>query len=307
MHRLPQSIRFFWDRPYLLLVGATAMWGANTLFSRLAVNEISPMLLTFLRWVFVCGIAWLSAGKDLKEHWPVVKPKLLFIGLMGVIGFTSFNALMYAAAYHTTAVNISIIQGSIPIMVLLGGALVYHTSISWQQILGISITLFGVALIAFKGELSTLLTLNFNIGDLFMLAASLCYAVFTLALRNKPKIPGLLFFAILSTAAALSSFPLALYEVLTHSLIWPSLIGWSVTAAIVFFPSYLAQLFFIRSVEIVGPARASIFINLIPVFGTGFAIFFLRESLPLVQAAGLVMVLAGIWLAEHQQIARLRA
>lgn len=289
-----------WDNPYIALVAAAAMWGANTLFSRLAVNEISPMLLTFLRWVVVCLIAWLLAGKDLRANWPTLKPKIVMLSVTGAIGLTGFNALMYVAAYHTTAVNISIIQGSQPIMVLIGAILLFHMSVSIQQIGGIVLTLIGVAAIALNGDWRTLLNLNFNIGDLFMLVACLCYAIYTLALRDKPKVPGLLFFAVLATAATVASLPLVAYEYATSTLVLPSLKGWIVTAAIVVFPSFLAQLSFIRGVELIGPARAALFINLVPVFGTVFAILFLREPFHLVHATGLILVLAGIWMAERK-------
>ncbi len=298
----PDKINFasFWERPYPILTVTAAMWGANAIFGRLAVNEISPLLLTFLRWGFVCCFAWFLAGRYLKEYWPVLKPKLLMITLMGLFGFTGFNAFMYAAAHRTTAVNISILQGSQPIMVIIGAIFLFGLKISWHQVAGILLTLVGVATIAFKGELSTLLTMSFNSGDVFMLIASLFYAGYTLALRNKPAVPGLLFFALLTTTATITSFPLAVYEYATDTIIWPTLKGCLITAGIIIFPSCLAQIFFIRGVELIGPPRAGLFINLIPVFGTAFAIIFLHEPFTLMHAFGLALVLFGIWLAERK-------
>lgn len=93
----------------------------------------------------------MSSGHGLK-----LKPQLLRIILMGIFCFTGFNALFYAAAHHTTAVNISIIQGSQPILVLIGSAILFFIAIHWQQTVGIVLTMIGIAIIALKGELSTL-------------------------------------------------------------------------------------------------------------------------------------------------------
>ncbi|MEN3931215.1 DMT family transporter [Microvirga sp. W0021] len=300
MSKPATSVTSLWDSPYAILVAAAAMWGANTLFSRLAVNEVSPMLLTLFRWLAVCAVMWPISARELPKYWPLLKPQIIKISIMGILGFTGFNACIYAAAYHTTAVNISIIQGSLPIMVMLGAVILYNVRIGWQQIIGILITLSGVAIIALRGDLQTLLNMDLNIGDLYMLLASLFYAIFTLGLRDKPKVPGLLFFAILSTAALIASLPLVAYEYLNGTFIWPSPKGWAVSAAIIIFPSCLAQIFFIRGVEIIGPARAALFINLIPVFGTAFAIGFLREPFTIIQGLGLLMVLIGIWLSERK-------
>lgn len=276
------------------------MWGANTLFSRLAVGEVSPMLVTFLRWGIACLLVWGVTGPDVIRAWPKLKPQLLRIILMGIFGFTGFNALFYAAAHHTTAVNISIIQGSQPILVLIGSAILFGIAIHWQQTVGIILTMIGIAIIALKGELSTLLTLSFNIGDVWMLIASIFYGGYVLALRGRPDVPGLVFFTVLTTIAAISSAPLVAYEIATGTVIWPTLQGWIVTLAIAVFPSFIAQIFFIRGVELIGPARAGLFINLIPVFGTAFAIIFLREPFTLIHATGLILVLAGIWFAERR-------
>jgi len=288
------------NRPYLILTVTAAMWGANTLFSRLAVGEVSPMLVTFLRWGISCILIWGVTGPQVVQSWPKLKPHILRVVLMSIFGFTGFNALFYTAAYHTTAVNISIIQGSQPILVLIGAAILFGIAIHWQQTVGIILTMVGIAAIALKGEIQTLLTLSFNIGDVWMLIASIFYAGYTLALRGRPNVPGLVFFTILTTVAAISSLPLVAYEIMSGTVVWPTLQGWIVTLAIAVFPSFLAQIFFIRGVELIGPARAGVFINLIPVFGTAFAIVFLREPFTTLHAAGLALVLIGIWFAERR-------
>ncbi|MDH3537108.1 MAG: DMT family transporter, partial [Gammaproteobacteria bacterium] len=111
-------------RAYLLLTVTTWCWGLNAIISRLAVGEISPMQLVTLRWLGVVLILLVFARQNIARDWPVLRRHLPFLGLMGSCGFTLFNALFYVAGHHTTAINIGILQGSIPVFVLLGSLLV---------------------------------------------------------------------------------------------------------------------------------------------------------------------------------------
>jgi drug/metabolite transporter (DMT)-like permease len=217
---------------------------------------------------------------------------------MGACGFTGFNALFYVAAHHTTAINISIIQGSIPVLVLLGGVLLHRTPVRGGQAVGVVLTLGGVALIASGGDLGRLAAFRFNIGDLLMVAACVAYAGYTLGLRRRGAVSGLAFFAGLAAAAFLTSLPLALIEAVAGAAQWPTARGWLILAYIGLLPSFLAQLLFMRAVERIGPGRAGLFINLVPVFGSGLGVLVLNEAFGLHHAGALVLVLAGIAVAE---------
>ncbi|MEN3931214.1 DMT family transporter [Microvirga sp. W0021] len=289
----------FLKNPYIILLVATAMWGTSTLFSRMAVGEISPMWLIFIRWLGTCLITWPLIAKDLPTYWPELRPQFLKLCLMGMLGFTAFNACMYIAAHHTTAINISIIVAAQPIIILMGASLVFRTPINLYQILGILITLLGVAAIASKGNLETLQKMNFNFGDLFMLLGLVFYALYALGLRNKPAVPGMVLLGVLSAMALVTSLPLVVYEVIEGNFFWPTIKGWSVAAGIILFPSFLAHICFIRSVSMIGPERAAPFFNLVPFFGTAFAVVLLREQLSLIQICGLALILPGVWLAER--------
>ena len=107
----------------------------------------------------------------------------------GYAGLTVFNALFYLAAHHTTAVNLTILQGSMPVFVLVGALLFYGTRIRGWQIAGMAVTLLGALLVATRGDPGTLVSFSFNVGDLWMLAACCLYAGYTVALRSKPVDP----------------------------------------------------------------------------------------------------------------------
>src|SRR5215204_2671492 len=105
-------------QPYLLLTLTTLAWAGNAVASRLAAGHISPMALTALRWVGVVVLLAPFMTRRIRAAAPVLLPIWRRVLVMGGLGFTAFNALMFAAAYHTTAV-IAIFQGAVPVFVLI--------------------------------------------------------------------------------------------------------------------------------------------------------------------------------------------
>jgi drug/metabolite transporter (DMT)-like permease len=166
----------------------------------------------------------------------------------------------------------------------------------------VAITIAGVALVVSQGDLAVLAALEINRGDLFMLLASLCYAAYALGLRNRPQVSPISLLTIISTVAAIATLPLAMTEALMGQMAWPSLYGWAVVAYVTVFPSVMAQLFFINGVGLIGPARAGVFINLVPVFAAILAVAILGEALRWYHLGGLVFVLSGLLLAERRAI-----
>ncbi len=291
--------RWLFGQPYALLALTALMWSGNAVASRMAVDQISPMALTFLRWVAVAGALAVLVRRQISASWPALGPRWKSVLWMGALGFTGFNALFYAAGHHTTAINIAIFQGSIPVLVLLGALVFHRVPFGATQALGLGLTLLGVALVAARGELATLRTLSFNIGDVWMLIACLLYAAYTLGLRNRPPVPSLAFFTVMTGVAAATSLPLFLAEILRGDGRWPTPEGLAILLYVAFFPSLLAQLFYMRGVELIGPGRAGLFVNLVPVFGPFLSVLILGEPFVAYHALGLALVLGGIFVAER--------
>jgi drug/metabolite transporter (DMT)-like permease len=221
---------------------------------------------------------------------------------MGSCGFTAFNALFYVAGHHTTAINIGILQGSIPIYVLLGSWLLWRHQVSRVQVLGWFITMLGVIIVAAGGDLNELQSLSVNRGDLFMLIACLLYAAYSIGLSRKPDVSAFSLFAIMATVAWLVSIPLVAIETYQQGWQMPSPTGWTIALLTTLLPSLVAQTFFIKSVTLIGPGRAGVFVNLVPVFASIMAVVFLRESFQTHHALSLILVLGGIGLSEMGRV-----
>src|SRR5690606_7257906 len=95
-----------------------------------AVGHISPMVLTFMRWAFAVAILLAIGLPQLRRDWAIVRPRLLYLFLLGASGFTMFNAAMYSALTFTTVINVSIEQAGVPMFIFIANFLLYRVGVS---------------------------------------------------------------------------------------------------------------------------------------------------------------------------------
>ena len=286
-------------RAYVLLTLNAMCWGGNAVFGQLAVGQVSPMMLVTLRWLGTLVLVACIAHGQVRRDWQVLRGHLVFLSAMGALGFAVFNGVFYIAAHHTTAVNVGIIQGAIPIFVLIGTFAAYRTKVTGLQLAGVAATMLGVAIVASRGDPALLATLAVNRGDLLMLVAAALAAGYTVALLRRPPVSALALFAVMAAAAFAASLPLSLAEAALGQSQWPTAQGWVVVCLVVLFPSFLAQTFFILGVALIGPGRAGVFVNLVPLFASILAVSVLGEPFEAFHGIALCLVLGGIWLSER--------
>ncbi len=283
-----------------LLLLATASWGSNWVVARALHGEVPPMAMAFWRWVaaslFMLPLAW----PVLRGDWPRLRASWRRMIPLGIAGCTGMSVLGYLAMQHTTATNASLINGSLPIMIVALSALLPGGRASGRLLLGIVVSALGVACIILRGDPMTLLTLSLNPGDLLMLGGVLIWAAYTVALRWRPaELHEASFTLALFVVGAASCLPLYAWEISkgTHMLVSPGAVAGLVHLAL--FPSILAYQCWSYAVPRVGAGVAGAFSNLTPVFGTLWAAMFLDEALRAWHVAGLALVFTGIAIATR--------
>lgn len=291
------------SKPYLLLVLAPVFWGGNITAGKLAVGHIDPFMLIIGRWAGALLILIPIAWPHVVREWKEIKPGLPLLAMFGAFGFTGFNILMYNSSLHTSAVNGSMEQASIPVFVLLGNLIIFGVRPRLLQILGLIVTIVGVIWVATAGQPTRILSLDVNIGDTMVLIACFIYASYSLALKFRPKIHWLSFLAICAFFALIAALLSQVFiggGIERFFSLLPQITprGWLIIAYVMFFPSILAQLFYARGLEIVGANRASIFINLLPITGTILSVLLVRETFHTYHLVASILVISGIVLAE---------
>ncbi|NGM88900.1 DMT family transporter [Parapusillimonas sp. SGNA-6] len=286
-------------KAYALLALTTLFWAGNSIAGKLAVGHVSPMVLVTVRWATVLLALYVFSRKQIAADWPVIRARLPYLLLLGAIGFTGFSVALYYALIYTTAINASILQGGMPLFVFGASFILYSSRIAVEQLIGFLCSFVGVLIIAMQGELANLVTLNINFGDALVLVAVVAYGIYTAALRSKPQIHWTSLLFVLCLGATLSSLPLLALEASQGASQFPDWQGWALIAFIVVFPSLLAQVFYIRAVELIGGNRAGLFVNLLPLWGALLAVTLIGEAFHPYHAVAVLMILAGIGLAEY--------
>ena len=291
----------FHPSPYLLLSLTSLFWSLNWVIGRAIVGHVTPLTLTFIRWVVAVGVMLPFAWPGVRAHWPVVRRNWKVIAWLGFWGTGLHNAFAYVGLQYTTATNGVILNSSIPIMIILLGWLIYRETITRMQAMGMGISLAGILAIISRGDPAVLAHLEMNKGDLIVLFGMVFWAAYTVFLRLKPaELPGLAMLACCGTVGVLLLFPLMLFEMLFmegRAEFTPATVAAMLYVGI--FPSFVGYIFWNRGVAEVGPTVAGIFVHLMPAFGALLAWIFLDERIYAFHIVGIALILAGIALTTR--------
>lgn len=291
------------DQPYVLLVLTTFFWGGNTVAGKMAVGQIDPYTLTLLRWSGALLLVLPFSIRQLRRDWPTLLGKWWLYLFYGGVGYVTFNILVYIASYFTTGINIALEQVTINMFVMLANFVLFKTRVKALQLAGALLTAIGVLLTATHGDPGRLLKLEVNFGDALVLLACIAYAAYSVALRWRPASFWLSYlvasfigaiFAAMLYFCTLGGGPAAFVAALPA--ITP--LGWAIVAYTMIFPSVISQMFYVRGIDLIGANRATLFINLIPIFAATLSVIVLGEALQSYHILAAVLAVAGIALAE---------
>jgi len=288
--------------PHLFLTLASLFWGFNAIASRLAVEEISPMLLVSGRWLGVMIILSMICRHQLSLGFQVFKSNYKWMIVMGLCGFTTFNSLYYISAHHTVAINLGIVQSTTPAFIMIISMFWLKTRINLKQVTGLLITFIGVSIVISNGNLASLLRLKLNNGDLLLIVACIFYAIYAVGLRKRPEINDVLLMTFFSYVAFIGSLPGLIIEITQYSFFFPTFKGLMILSVIIIFPSLLAQILFMKGVKIVGPALSGLYTNLVPIFTSVLAIIVLDEVFHIYHLISLIIIFLGIYIFDRKKI-----
>lgn len=299
--RAPSTATGFFDNAYLLLTLTPLFWAGNFVLGRAVAGHIPPIGLAWLRWTFAALIMAYFAWPHLKRDWPQIRAHWPILLLLGLLGPTLFNTMTYIGLNHTTALNGLLMQSSAPVLIVLAAFLTFGDRITLMQLLGILVSLAGVVTIIGEGDVAVLSALSLNVGDLIILAAFVSWGFYTAFLRKRPDIHWLSFAVVIAGVAAVANFPMFLWESAQGQTLKPTLMTVLAVAYVAIFPSILSYNFYNRGVQLIGPARAGVFMHLVPLFGTGLAILLLGEEPRWYHGLGFALILAGVFITARKQ------
>ncbi len=280
---------------YAMVVLTTFLWALSTVVGR-GINEILPPVgVSFCRWI-VAALAILPlAWPLLRKHMPLIRKNLGLLLLLGILQVGS-STLLFVGLNYTTAINTALINAAQPLLTVIPAWFLAREQVTPKQFFGICLGMFGVILVITRSDFAALLTFSFNIGDIIVLVGVLGWSVYAALIHKAPReigLPAIVFCVFFLGSLVLLPFFIieSLYFEplpITPFSIWIILFLGIVISAV-------SIAMWSHSLRIVGPTKASIFINLIPIFATGLAIAFLGEQLLLFHIYATVLIAAGMY------------
>jgi len=292
-----------------LLLVPPLLWAGNAVVGRMIAELIPPLTLNFFRW----GLAFvlllplthlmLRRTSPLWAHWKRY-------ALLGLLGVGSYNSLLYLALQTSTPINVSLVGSSMPIFMLLVGALFFKQTVRKRQMVGALLSILGVLLVLCRGDWQALAKVHLVLGDVFVLMASACWSWYSWLLSRTQQ-----------PTEARSNWANFLMAQMVFGLFWSASFsgaewsgftglqaahiswGWPLVAALVYVavgPSLLAYRFWGLGVQRVGPNVAGFFVNLIPVFTATLSALVLGEMPQLYHGAAFALIIGGIVVSSRR-------
>lgn len=287
---------------YLLLVLASLCWSGNFIVGKFAtLFEIPPLTLNTFRWISVWLILIPFTFKEIYKNLAYIKKNLLAIAFMGVITISTFNSVVYFALNYTQVINAVLVLAIIPAVTIVLSALMKVEKSNIFQIFGLILSIIGVGSIISNGDVQRIVSLSFNNGDLWMLVCVLSWALYsTLLKKNKFKLSQFSLIQIMVSVGVIFLIPQYFYEQSIGLELNFNKAFFLILFYVVVFPAIVAYYCWQKGIEIIGPNRATMFIQLMPLFSAVMAIIIFKEKFELYHFVGATFIVSGIYLSNKK-------
>ena len=283
-------------KAYIFLVLCTLFWAGNFIVGKVAsLFEIPPFSLNFYRWLIAFIILFPFTHTKITENFHEIKKKIIPLSIMGFTSITIFNSVVYYSLNFTQVLNGVLMISTIPVLIIFFSSCFTNEKIKINQILGVITSLIGVLIIITKFQLNTLLSLNLNKGDLWILVAMISWATYSIMVKEKKiNLDPLALLQTLIFIGLIFLIPFYLYELHNAQYLKLNIPVLLTVGYVVIFAGIGAYIFWIGAIKIIGPSRSGVFLHLMPVFSSLMAIFLLGERLANFHIFGALFILIGI-------------
>ncbi len=305
-------------RTAFLMTMPPLLWAGNAVVGRLMVGSFPPLALNFMRWVIAALLLALLGWRVLREpsRWLVRWRYLLPLGLLGV---GAYNALQYQALVTSTPLNVTLIASTSPVWILMVGALFYGEPVRRLQVLGAALSIGGALLVVARGSLAQLLAFRLVPGDVYVLVAIIAWAFYSWMLAKPPAsmqaplrptvtdhgqsrdMQWSEFLLVQTLFGLLGAGAAALGEQALGAA--PAQWGWNTVAALIYValgPSIIAYRCWGLGIARGGPALATSFANLTPVFAAVMSVMVLGDAPRWYHVLAFALIVAGIVVSSRK-------
>ena len=268
---------------YSYLVLAALFWSGNFIVGKFAtLFEIPPLTLNVFRWISVWFILIPFTYKEIHKNLPYIKKNWLVISFMGVITISTFNSVVYFALNYTQVINAVLMLAAIPAATIVLSSLMKIEKTNIFQISGLLLSIIGIGSIISNGEMQKIISLSFNKGDLWMLVCVVTWSLYsTLLKKHKFKLSQFSLIQLMVSVGILFLIPQFFYEKSIGLELNYNKAFFLILFYVVIFPAIFAYYCWQKGIEIIGRNRATMFIQLMPLFSAVMVIIIFKENFEL--------------------------
>jgi len=285
--------------PFLLLFIQPVFMASNLVVARGGIEYVPPISLAFWRWAFVFLILLPFTYFSLKKNYTIIKKEYKKLFFLGAMGCGVCGAFPFLAGKTTSVANMGIIYTSSPIFIILISGIFFNEKINLMKIIGLISCLVGVFIIIIKGDLNLLINLNFTIGDLWMLAAAIGWALYSIYLFYwKTNLPIFQRFTLIAFFGVVSLFPFYITEeiIFERTLFNSDFFIWVIFAAVS--PGIIAFTLYTHVQKTLGASLTGFTLYIFTIYAAIYGFIFFDEKLEPYHYAGTLLVFFGVYLAK---------
>jgi len=284
------------SKNYIMMTIAAFFWAGAFIAGKFGIGELSPVMLTYLRFFFATLILFPFMVSRMKDNWRLERSEYITVLQLGIIGMIGYHLPFFLSLRYTTATKAAMINASNPLITAFLAAFFLHDKLTFKRVLYILLALMGVLLTITDWQLSSLISLGVNKGDLIMLGAASCWASYSIFVKKATgRIEPLKLTSYTFLCCVILLTPFALKEILLDNALNVSKGAYGAVIYMAIFPTVIGYTIQQMSIKAIGPAKTALFINLVPVFSTVLAMIFLKEVVnPNNYVSGLMIIAAVI-------------
>jgi drug/metabolite transporter (DMT)-like permease len=283
-----------------LLTSASFFWSGNFFAGKIAyLSDLTPFKLGFFRWLLAMLILLPFTYSAIIRNYNYYKKNILLMTFLGFLAVTVFNSLTYISLQTTLIINSTLMASIAPVLMIGFSWLIFKTKTTTLQFAGIFLSLLGAFSIILKGNINNLFNLDFTSGDVWMFTAVVSWCLYSVLLKKiDNSISQLASLEVMVILGLVFIFPLYIIENYNTSFMPTQKIDYLIIVYVAIFASIIAFFSWNKGVSLIGPNRSSLFLHLIPVFSSIWAVSFLNEKFSFFHFIGIIFILSGIILSN---------
>ena len=290
---------------YLFLIIATALWGGNIVAAKIAsIITLEPIKLSFYRNIVVIVILLPFIINKIKIIFEIFKINWKIICILSIFGVSIFNSFMNIALTSSSVISSSLMPSFAPSLIIIFSLIFFNSKISYLQCIGVFVSFIGFLSIIIRGNILNLGSLDFVIGDIWMLGCVACWAFYSVMLKKMPKeIDNISFLFLIFFIGNIFVLPFYIFESsVNNSFFLNEKYSFLLVLYVGIGPALISFLLWIKSIKIIGASKSGLFLNLIPIFSSLISIIFLNEIIKLFHIVGALLIFLGIYIVNKEKL-----